>query len=104
MLVFPNVSVDVYPGPGNLTVGAYAPLDEGRTLGIADFFFAEDTDESEAADLVAFNEQVGREDVALVESVHAGLSSGAVPHGRLLAESEQLVARFQRLVADVLEG
>ena len=46
--------------------------------------------------------QVGLEDEALIASVQRGLSSGAVPEGRLLGESEALIAWFQALVADAL--
>ena len=43
-----------------------------------------------------------QEDTALVVSVQAGLDSGAVPQGRLMPESEQLIADFQRRVHDAI--
>jgi hypothetical protein len=52
--------------------------------------------------MMAFADQVGREDAALVASVQRGLSSGMVPHGRLLTSSEHLIQHFQRLVHDAL--
>jgi Ring hydroxylating alpha subunit (catalytic domain) len=52
--------------------------------------------------LLAFDMQVGEEDVALVESVQRGLDSATVNQGRLLPESEQLIADFQRRVRDAL--
>jgi len=45
---------------------------------------------------------VGAEDRVLVERVQKGVRSGLVEEGRLLGESEQLVARFQELVAAAL--
>ena len=42
--------------------------------------------------------QVGKEDRALVEAVQEGVGTGLLEHGRLLPESERLVARFQELV------
>ncbi len=39
----------------------------------------------------------------LVERVQKGVRSGVVQEGRLLGESEQLVARFQELVGAALE-
>jgi predicted CoA-binding protein len=45
-----------------------------------------------ALPVAAFEE----EDTDLVVSVQAGLNSGAVPQGRLMRESEQLIADFQR--------
>lgn len=47
---------------------------------------------------------VGTEDVALVESVHRGLRSGALEHGRLPLDSVHLVRHFQLLVRDALVG
>jgi Ring hydroxylating alpha subunit (catalytic domain) len=45
---------------------------------------------------------VGAEDRVLVERVQKGVRSGIVAEGRLLGESEQLVARFQQLVAEAI--
>ena len=44
---------------------------------------------------MAFDDQVGAEDTALVEAVQEGGGSGLVEHGRLLAHDEQLIAHFQ---------
>jgi len=57
-----------------------------------------------AEEVLAFSLQTGREDVALVEAVQRGMASGAVATGRLMPESERLVAHFQRLVVDALRG
>jgi phenylpropionate dioxygenase-like ring-hydroxylating dioxygenase large terminal subunit len=38
----------------------------------------------------------------LVESVHRGMRSGLVEHGRLLLESEQLILAFQRWLVDAV--
>ena len=51
---------------------------------------------------MAWDNQVAEEDVSLVQSVQRGLDSGAVSQGRLMAESEQLIADFQRRVRDAL--
>jgi phenylpropionate dioxygenase-like ring-hydroxylating dioxygenase large terminal subunit len=102
VFVWPNFTLDVIPGPHNLTVGAFLPAGPERTLGIVDYYFGADVDEKTAADMIAFAEQVGAEDNSLVEGVQAGLGSGMVPNGRLLPESEQLIAHFQRLVFDAL--
>ena len=53
-------------------------------------------------ELVEFDSQVGREDTALVEGVQRGIRSGVLEAGRLMPESEQLVAHFQRLCAAAL--
>jgi Ring hydroxylating alpha subunit (catalytic domain) len=49
-----------------------------------------------------FEDQVGREVAALVESVQRGVRSGLVERGRLLPESERVIAGFQRRVAEAL--
>jgi hypothetical protein len=51
---------------------------------------------------MAWDQQVAEEDTSLVQSVQRGLESGAVPQGRLMTESEQLIADFQRRVYDAL--
>ena len=51
---------------------------------------------------MAWDNQVAEEDVSLVQSVQRGLESGAVPQGRLMGESEKLIADFQRRVRDAL--
>jgi hypothetical protein len=49
-----------------------------------------------------FARAVTREDSALVEGVQQGVRTGLLAEGRLLSESEQLVAHFQRLCAEAL--
>ena len=53
-------------------------------------------------EILDFDDQVGREDTDLVVSVQAGLDSGTVPQGRLMRESEQLLADFQRRLRDAI--
>jgi hypothetical protein len=59
-----------------------------------------DVTESQIEESLAFDTQVATEDVALVEAVQRGLDSRAVPQGRLMPTSEQLVAAFQRRLHD----
>lgn len=97
-LVWPALKINVYPGPANLSIGPVWPVSPGRTVGFLDYFFGPDVDEETAAELIAFDDQVGREDTELVESVQRGVRSGLVERGRLLPESERLIAGFQRRV------
>jgi phenylpropionate dioxygenase-like ring-hydroxylating dioxygenase large terminal subunit len=101
-LLWPNVVVNVAPGRPNLSIGPIVPATPERTLRFLDYFFGEDVDEGWIQGLVAFDDQVGREDKDLVESVQRGLASGMVERGRLLLNSEHLIADFQRRVADAL--
>jgi choline monooxygenase len=52
--------------------------------------------------LFAFDDQVGLEDRVLVESVQAGVRSGLIDEGRLMPESERLLAHFQGLVREAV--
>jgi phenylpropionate dioxygenase-like ring-hydroxylating dioxygenase large terminal subunit len=96
--VWPNIRINVYPGPRNVSVGPMLPAGPERSRGYLDYFFAPDADEAWIEELMAFDRQVGAEDRALVERVQRGVRSAMIEHGRLLPESEQLVARFQQLV------
>jgi choline monooxygenase len=101
-LVWPALKVNVYPGPANLSIGPVWPQAPDRTVGFLDYFFGAEVDEAAAAELIAFDDQVGREDTELVESVQRGVRAGLVERGRLLPESERLIASFQRKVAEKL--
>jgi phenylpropionate dioxygenase-like ring-hydroxylating dioxygenase large terminal subunit len=103
-LIFPNVKVNLYPGPPNLSIGPVLPEGPERASGRLDYFFPADADEHWIDELVAFDDQVGREDTELVESVQRGVRSGVLEHGLLLPDSEQLVAAFQRRVVEAVDG
>ena len=103
-LLYPNTTINVFPGPPNLSIGPIVPNGPARNDRYLDYFFAPDVDEQWLAEFFALDEQVGREDRALVESVQRGVSSGALEHGRLLLSSEPLIAAFQGWLADVLAG
>ena len=99
-LLYPNTGINVFPGPPNLSIGPIAPHGTGRTERFLDYFFAPDVDEGWLREFFAFDDQVGREDTALVESVQRGMNAGVLDRGRLLLESEPLLAAFQAWVAE----
>ena len=101
-LLFPNTGINVFPGPPNLSIGPIIPAGAARTERYLDYFFAPDVDAAWLREFFAFDDQVGREDTLLVESVHRGMASGVVDHGRLLLNAEPLLAAFQRWVSDQL--
>jgi phenylpropionate dioxygenase-like ring-hydroxylating dioxygenase large terminal subunit len=103
-LLYPNTGINVFPGPPNLSIGPIAPAGPGRTERYLDYFFAPDVDEAWLRDFFAFDDQVGKEDTLLVESVHRGMASGLLEHGRLLLNAEPLLAAFQRWVAERLDA
>jgi len=101
--VWPNTGVNVFPGEPNLSIGPFLPAAPGRTDRFLDYFFGPEVDETWMAELLELDDEVGREDTALVERVQVGVGSGALSEGRLLGEAEELVAHFQALVRDALE-
>jgi carnitine monooxygenase subunit len=100
--LWPATTINIAPGPQNVAVERWVPDGPCSTIEVTDYFFGPEVSEEAIAELMAWDEQVAIEDVALVDSVQAGLDSGAVPQGRLMRESEQLIADFQRRVYDAL--
>jgi choline monooxygenase len=102
-LLFPNTAINVMPGAANLSIGPIVPVEPERTYRSLDYFFGADVEESWIGEYLELDEQVGREDRALVERAQAGVRSGAIEHGYALPQSEQLVLHFQRLLLEALD-
>ena len=100
--LFPATTVNIAPGITNVSIERWIPDGAKRTFEVTDYYFGPDASEKKIEELMAWDSQVGAEDVSLVESVQRGLDSGTVPQGRLMEESEQLIADFQRRVRDAL--
>jgi phenylpropionate dioxygenase-like ring-hydroxylating dioxygenase large terminal subunit len=98
--VFPNTVINVMPGEPNLSIGPIVPVAPERTWRSLDYFFAPDAGDGWIADFLELDDQVGREDAALVERVQRGVRAGAIAHGHALPRSEQLVLHFDRLLRD----
>jgi choline monooxygenase len=100
--LWPNLGINIFPGRPNLSIGPFVPLTPDRTYRFLDYFFGLDVEPAWIDDLLAFDQQVGREDLDLVEGVQRGVAAGAVEHGFLMSHSEQLIAHFQTLTAAAL--
>jgi choline monooxygenase len=100
--LWPNLGINIFHGRPNFSIGPFVPLTPERTYRFLDYFFGPDVERAWIDDLIAFDSQVGQEDVALVEGVHRGVSSGALEHGVLMSRSEQLIGHFQGLTAAAL--
>lgn len=100
--LWPNVTINVMPGHPNLSIGPIVPAGPERTTRFLDYFVGPEVEQAWIDDMLEFDDQVGREDTVLVERVQKGLRGGGVEHGRLLPESEQLIAHFQGLLLDAL--
>jgi choline monooxygenase len=101
-LLFPNTTINIAPGPQNISIERWVPTGPRETVEVTDYFFDPDESPERIQELLEFDTQVAEEDVALVLSVQRGLDSGQVPQGRLMQESEKLIVDFQRRVHDAL--
>ena len=100
--LWPSLGINIFPGRPNLSIGPIVPLTPERTYRFLDYFFGPDVEQDWIDELIAFDSQVGREDVGLVEGVQRGMASGAIEHGVLMGRSEQLIGHFQALTAAAL--
>ena len=72
-----------------------------RASRFQDYSFHPDVDEAWIQALLAWENQVGDEHLALVERVRSGVRSGMLERGVLL-EGERLIAPFDGLVMEAL--
>lgn len=100
--VWPNWTLNTFPGPRNIRVLVFSPQGPDRTSTFVDGFWAPDTSDELIEEMTVFGNVVGQEDTDLVESVHRGLKGGLIDQGRLLLGSEHLIQHFQLLVHDAL--
>jgi phenylpropionate dioxygenase-like ring-hydroxylating dioxygenase large terminal subunit len=102
--LWPSFTLNVYPGPGNVSVNLFVPLASDRTLALFEYFLADEVTDAEADEFVAFVDQVQREDTELCESAQRGLRSGTLERGLLVPGREDGLRHFQRLVTDALRN
>lgn len=102
--VWPNFQVFTTPDASGtaLTVHSWVPTAPTRTRAEMTYFFPADATPELRAEFLEYADRTLDEDVKVVESVQAGISSGALPHGRLLPASEEGVLHFDRLVSGAL--
>ena len=100
--LWPNLGINIFPGHPNISIGPIAPRTPERTYRFLDYFFGPDVEPAWIDDLLALDDQVGREDRSLVEGVQLGVRSGALERGVLMSRSEQLIGHFQALTAAAL--
>ena len=101
--LWPNLKLNIAPGPPNVSIGPLVPDGPTRTRGFFDYLFAPGVSDEWVKEFVAFDDEVGAEDRTLVQRVHRGVASGMLEEGFLLGESEKLIAHFDALVREALE-
>jgi len=102
--LWPNFTINIYPGPGNVSLNLFVPVDADHTKAIYDYCFVDAVTEDEERDFIRFIDQVQEEDIVLCESVQRGLRSGYFDRGKLMLRREKALRHFQRLVARALDG
>ena len=100
--LWPNTGINVFGGEPNLSIGPILALGPARTRRYLDYFFAPEVDDDWIHELLELDDLVGAEDTALVQGVQRGVRAGVLERGKVMTESEQLVAHFQRLTAAAL--
>ena len=102
-VLWPNFATWTFPGQGNLLVYTFTPTSPGETKAYFDYFFDPSIPEDEVVKLTDFIDEVGSEDISLIESAQRGVLGNAVPVGMLVPDEGQVVA-FQKLVREAVEG
>lgn len=102
--LFPNMKVNINPGLPNLSIGPVVPMGPENSHGFLDYYFGPDVTQEWIDDMIVFDNEVGAEDTVLVESVQHGIRSGAIQQGRIMLESEKLIAGYQAWLLDKLAG
>jgi phenylpropionate dioxygenase-like ring-hydroxylating dioxygenase large terminal subunit len=100
--LWPNTMINIFPGRTNFSIGPVLPSGAEATERFLDYFFGPTVDEAWIRELLEFDGQVGAEDKVLVENVQRGVATGLIDRGRLLPESERLIADFQQRVLAAL--
>lgn len=101
---WPNFTLNLYPGPGSLSLNLFLPLGVDKTLAIFDYLFVDEVSPIDQEQFNQFIDQVQREDITLCESVQRGLNSGYFGQGKLMLHHEKALRHFQKLVYKNLQG
>ncbi len=101
-LLYPGTTINIMPGFPNVSIGPVLPMSPGTTHRFLDYFVGPDVAEEWIAHMLAFDEQVGVEDLVLVETVQRGVQAAILPDGRLFLDSERLIVHFDDYIRKAL--
>jgi len=109
--LWPNVTFNTFPGPGNISVLHITPTGPETVHEHFDFYFMNDTPSEQEMQAIRYIDEVLQpEDIGLVESVQRGLNSRGYDQGRFIVDrarserSEHAVHHFHSLVHRALGG
>ncbi len=107
--LWPNVTINTFPGAGNITVLHIMPTGPETVYEHFDFYFLKDTPSEREMEAIRYLDEVLQpEDIGLVESVQRGLNSRGYDQGRFIVDrerselSEHAVHHFHSLVHQAL--
>jgi choline monooxygenase len=103
VFLWPNFMLNIYPGPGNVSLNLILPHGTGQTRAVYEYCFVDEVSDREVEEFITFIDQVQREDIVLCESVQRGLASGYFEQGKLMLARESALRHFQKLVYRHLE-
>jgi choline monooxygenase len=98
-LLYPNTAINIMPGEPNLSIGPINPVAPQETHRFLDYFFGPQVSDDWIASMIEFDDQVGAEDVVLVESVQRGVAARPERTSVLFTDSENLIEHFQAYVS-----
>jgi phenylpropionate dioxygenase-like ring-hydroxylating dioxygenase large terminal subunit len=101
-VLFPALTVNVYPGEGAVEITWYWPTDAHHSRGRTIILHPPGVSSEYAAQILALSLEVSEEDNRLCEGMQVGMSSGAIDREYLLGENEALLLRFHELVQGAL--
>jgi len=101
--IFPNLMLNIYPD--NLSTNLIVPLSHDKTLTIFEWFFHGahlEKVRERIKRVVAFSDEVQREDIDLCRNVQRGLNSATYDRGRYSVKRENGVHHFHMLLSEFL--
>jgi carnitine monooxygenase subunit len=108
--LWPNLSIEVFPGAPNVNIFHHVPVGPEKTLHVFEFYMEQATPSPAQEDAIRYIDEVLQvEDIALVESVQRGLHSRGYNQGRFVVDagrtemSEHAVHHFHGLVVEALK-
>ena len=100
--LWPNLTINIMPGHPNLSIGPIVPAGPERTARFLDYFVGPDVDEAWIATCSSSTARSAPRTPCSSSACRRALRGGGLEHGRLMAESERLIAHFQGLLLDAL--
>jgi choline monooxygenase len=101
--IFPNTVINIMPGESNLSIGPMIPSGPQTTHRFLDYFFGPDVSAEWIESMIEFDDQVGREDVELVETMQFGLAARPQRTGTLFVDSELLIGHFEDYIRAAID-